>query len=124
VSRKLAKPPVNGQPPTLEWQVVRPPYVGRLTKLEDWRREIGRIYREMRRGELATENGTRLTYVANIGAQLAKFAEEMRELEALRQQLARIQQQSGLPALPDLSAIGESQPVNGNGSDDGSEVTP
>lgn len=97
--------------------VVKPVYVGRLATVNDWTRQIGKIYREMRKGELAHEDGTRLTYVANIGAQLAKVAQELKELQQLREQLARIE--AGAPAyrgmvdqLPTLDVA----PANGEGT--------
>jgi hypothetical protein len=52
----------------------------------------------MRKGYLAKEDGTRLTYVANIGAQLAKFMQEMKDIEHIRQQLEAIK--AGTPLLP------------------------
>jgi hypothetical protein len=62
--------------------------------VNQWRMEIARVYRAMRRGQLRTDEGTKLTYVANVAAQLAKIAEELRELEQLRQQLTQLQ---GMP---------------------------
>lgn len=52
-------------------------YVGRLSTVFDWHRQVGKIYREMRRHQIDPGLGTRLTYVANIGATLAKFIEEL-----------------------------------------------
>ncbi len=84
----LAPPPAT---PVAGQLVPRPPYVGRLDTVNDWRRQIAKVFREMRRGELAPEDGTKLTYVANIGAQLAKIQEELLEAQALRQELERVQ---------------------------------
>jgi hypothetical protein len=70
--------------------VAKPPYVGRLETVADWRRQIAKVFREMRQGKLAPEDGTKLTYVANIGAQLAKVQEELKEAAALREELARL----------------------------------
>ena len=49
------------------------PKVGRLRTVADWHRQVGKVYRAMRKGFIPKEDGTRLTYVANIGAQLAKY---------------------------------------------------
>ena len=74
----------------------KPPYVGRLKTVSDWMREVGKVYREMRRGEIDTADGTKLTYVANIGAQLARFEEELQTAKRLTEALDRHQQQDGL----------------------------
>jgi hypothetical protein len=65
--------------------------VGQLDTIDQWRVEISKVYREMRLGKIRSDEGTKLTYVANVGAQLAKIAQELKELEALRQQLAALQ---------------------------------
>jgi hypothetical protein len=89
--RKLAKQRLMASAPALEGNLLRRIRVGELNTVDQWRREIGKIYREMRFQKIPTEVGTRLVYVAEIGARLAKMAEELRELEALRQQLAQLQ---------------------------------
>lgn len=95
MSQKRPRPPIviqqpppggAGEPPG----AAKPIHVGRLERVSDWRRQIGKIYREMRRGELPHEQGTRLTYVAQIGAQLAKVEEEIRDRDELLRQLAAI----------------------------------
>lgn len=48
-----------------------------LSTIEDLRREMGRVYREMRSGTIETQQGTRLVYVL---AQIGKLA-EMYEIE-------------------------------------------
>jgi hypothetical protein len=83
--------------------VVRLPYVGRLETVNDWRKQIAKIYREMRRGELPHEQGTRLTYVADIGARLAKVQEELKELQKLREQLARLE--ASTPGYQGVTAL-------------------
>jgi hypothetical protein len=51
-------------------------YVGRLSTVADWHRQIGKVYREMRRHQIDPSLGTKLSYVANVGATLARFIEE------------------------------------------------
>jgi hypothetical protein len=51
-------------------------YVGRLSTVSDWHRQIGKVYREMRRHQIDPSLGTKLSYVANVGATLARFIEE------------------------------------------------
>jgi hypothetical protein len=68
-------------------EVIPIPRVGRLRTVADWHKQVAKVYRAMRKGYLPKEDGTRLTYVANIGAQLAKYKDEMREIEKIREQL-------------------------------------
>jgi hypothetical protein len=90
-------------------EVLKRIRVGQLNTVDQWRREIGKIYREMRFQTLRTEIGTRLVYVAEIGARLAKMAEELQSLEELRQQLEQLQSGQQLPAQDFLPAA-----VNGD----------
>jgi hypothetical protein len=91
--RKLAKERASaaGPQPVIAGEVLRRIRVGQLDTIDQWRTEISKVYREMRLGKIRSDEGTRLTYVANIAAQLAKIAQELKELEALRQQLAALQ---------------------------------
>jgi len=89
--RKLAKQRLMASAPALDGNLLRRIRVGELNTVDQWRREIGKIYREMRFQKIPTEVGTRLVYVAEIGARLAKMAQELCELEQLRQQLAALQ---------------------------------
>ena len=69
-----------------------PQYVtNRLMTVLEWRRQIGLLYREARAGKLRSDEATRFVYIAEIGARLAKMAEELESIEALRQQLAQVQ---------------------------------
>jgi len=83
--------------------------VGRLDTVDEWRKEIAKVYREMRFGKIRTDEGTRLTYVANVAAQLAKIAQELRELEVLRKQLEQLQSGTVLPAQEYLPVPNDSQ---------------
>jgi hypothetical protein len=106
ITRKTARGRAAGDAPTptpVTGEVVKPVYVGRLETVSDWRRQIGKIYREMRKGELAAEDGTKLAFVANLGAQQAKVAQELQELQQLREQLARVQ--AGSPGYRDMSEL-------------------
>jgi hypothetical protein len=90
--RKIAKERASAATPRpLDGEVQRRIRVGQLDTIDQWRVEIAKVYREMRLGKIRSDEGTRLTYVANVAAQLAKIAQELKELEALRQQLAALQ---------------------------------
>jgi hypothetical protein len=51
-------------------------YVGRLRTVDDWHRQVAKVYREMRKHQIDPSLGTKLTFVANIGATLARVVEE------------------------------------------------
>jgi hypothetical protein len=85
--------------------------------VNQWRIELARVYRAMRLGHLRTDEGTKLTYVANVAAQLAKMAEELRELEALRQQLSRVQGTAPVGLITSDADGGELIPARRNGED-------
>ena len=53
--------------------------VGRLDTVQCWRKEVGRIYRAMRRGDLDPQDATKLAFVAQIGARLTEAEEQLRE---------------------------------------------
>lgn len=83
------------------------PRVGSLTELADWEREIGRVYRLVRRGQMASSEGARLTYILTAGAttcrgklQERREQEQARQIEALRQQLEALQSGRMQPLLP------------------------
>jgi hypothetical protein len=58
---------------------------------DEWRREGREVYWEMRKRKLDMESGKALTWAADMNARMAKMAEELRELQYLRQQLAALQ---------------------------------
>jgi hypothetical protein len=76
----------------------------RLMTVLEWRREIAKVYREMRSGKIRTEEGTRFVYVSEIGARLAKMQEELESIEALRKQLEQVQAGQPLPTQEFLPA--------------------
>ena len=70
-----------------------PPRVGRLEELSDWKRQIGKIYRSVRRGEMATEVGTRLVYMLEAGARIAREESREKHEREQREQVARLEAQ-------------------------------
>ena len=84
-----------------------PPRVGALTELEHWEREIGRVYRLVRRGQMTSTEGARLTYILTAGAttcrgklQERREQQQLQEIERLRQQLEQLQNSRSQAALP------------------------
>jgi len=71
----------------------------------------------MRRGDLATELATRMTYVADIGVKVTRMVEEVRQRDQLIEQLAALQAKGRAPALAhdhadvmDAAAVGDVVP--------------
>jgi hypothetical protein len=95
-------------PPTPSGDLMPHMRIGRLETVAQWRRQVGKIYRDMRKGRIPKEDGTRLTYVANIGAQLAKYEQELAQVDELARQLEEIK--SGrflLPAPIEITPAGD-----------------
>ena len=71
--------------------------VGRLDSVANWRRELSRLYRKMRSGEIPADIGTKLAYVAGVAAKLVQIEQELAEakriadaLEQHRNPIARL----------------------------------
>ena len=71
--------------------------VGRLDTVANWRRELSRLYRKMRSGEIPADLGTKLAYVAQVAAKLVQIEQELAEarriavaLEQHRNPIARL----------------------------------
>jgi hypothetical protein len=79
----------TGVPPA-ELEVIKATYVGRINCLDDCFKEGVRLYRQVRKGEVPVNVGTRQAYILNIISQMSKTLEEIQELESLRQQLERL----------------------------------
>jgi hypothetical protein len=70
----LARPPTRPRRPVLK-------------TLPDVRREMARVYREMRRGRLETQDATRMTYVLTQIAKIIQTAELEARIEAVERAL-------------------------------------
>lgn len=60
----------------------------RLDSLVDVRREMGRVYRQMRSGKVKPSDGTRLAYVLSMIGKLIESSELQTRLEALEAAMA------------------------------------
>ena len=85
-SPTLKQPPGGLQQP-LDGTLLPRTRVGRLDAVEHWRREVGRIYRAMRRGDMPPDLGTKLTFVAQVGAKLTEIEEELRQAKRIAEAL-------------------------------------
>lgn len=84
----MSETPDLNSPIVVASQEVTPPYTPRLRRtdlatLKDVRRELGRVYRDMRKGRLACQDGTRYTYVLKAIADLIAQSDLEARLEAL-----------------------------------------
>jgi len=71
--------------PSPQQEVVAPATHRRadLATLTDVRRELGRVYRDMRKGKVASQDGTRYTYVLKVIAELIAQSDVEARIEAL-----------------------------------------
>src|SRR5581483_11021649 len=95
----------DAAPPPITGVVVRKVKVGRLRTVAHWRREVGRVYRQMRRGEIPAELGTKLAFVARLGLDAAKNEEEVEQLKILNARYQALLTGTPLPALPAPAAV-------------------
>ncbi|MDA8362977.1 MAG: hypothetical protein M0Z84_03980 [Gammaproteobacteria bacterium] len=66
-----------------------PPVISRnLLRLESIAKELGRIYRAMRRGEIETQDGTRLAYVLRQLSDVLELLQLEARITALENQTA------------------------------------
>ena len=87
--------------------------VGKLLTLADWHKELGRVYRAVRRGEIPSEVGTRLAYMAQTGAKMAEAIQELQELSSLRARLEELEVDAApLDRLPLLTQTTPTVPTN------------
>ena len=105
----------DGKPGRPKADVLPNIYIGKLDSVRDWQIELGRLYRQMRRGEVPTTYGTRCAFVGQIGAQLAKAREELAAIEALRTKLAELQGSTPEygPLLTATQSTLDSAPITG-----------
>jgi polyhydroxyalkanoate synthesis regulator phasin len=108
-------PPESGEKPNVTPRPEHPrgpPRIGRLESLSDWKKQIGKVYRMVRRGELPSAEGSRLVFILTSGAQITreearqKHEEEQRaQVERLQQQLEALQGKGQQPLLPAPSEL-------------------
>ena len=80
MNKRIEKIPVIHEGEVL--QAMPTPRIN-LASIEDLRREMGRVYREMRSGRIETQEGTRLVYVLSQIGKLAELYEIEKRISAL-----------------------------------------
>ena len=83
------KEPAQLRPPPVEVLDPTPATKVDLRNLEAVRREMARVYREMRAGDIAPENGTRLVYVLDRIGKLIEIAQVESRLMELERRLIK-----------------------------------
>jgi hypothetical protein len=84
VSTKGAKTTAENGAIDGEWLPPAPPKI-RLSDLESVRREAAAVYRDMRRGAIKTQDGTRLIYALDRIGHLLEVAQLEQRIAALEQ---------------------------------------
>jgi hypothetical protein len=82
---------VDAMPTITPAQLIRAPRITRMDTLVQCRKVLRGILRAMAKGEIPSQLGARLAYVANLIAALVKQESELKELVQLREQLAALQ---------------------------------
>lgn len=82
---------ISHQVRSVTGEVIDPTPLARidLRNLEAVRREMARVYREMRAGELPPESGTRLVYVLDRIGKLIETAQVEQRLSELERRLLK-----------------------------------
>jgi hypothetical protein len=78
-----------------------------LESVSGYRRELNRVYGQVRSGELLPEVGTKMAFILCQGAGLARIEQELREAALIREQLVRLNGAGAielLPAAPEIPA--------------------
>jgi hypothetical protein len=88
-------------------QVVPPlPRISRnLDEVAGWLTELAALYRAARRGQIPTEQATRLGYLCGVAAKLAKDLEELKRAEAIHAQLVRLRSDQTYPHIPNVEDV-------------------
>jgi uncharacterized membrane protein len=90
---------VEAMPTITPAQLIRAPRVARMDTIVQCRKVLRGILRAMAKGEIPSQLGARLAYVANLIAALVKQETELKELTQLREQLATLQGRSSVALI-------------------------
>jgi molybdopterin-binding protein len=90
--RRLSVPQIFEALPTITpAEIIRAPRITRMDTMVSCRRVLRTILKAMAKGEIPSQMGARMAYVANLIAAITKQEMEMRELTRLQEQLAALQ---------------------------------
>lgn len=71
-----------------------------LETVSAYRRELNRVYGQVRSGELLPEVGTKMAFILCQGAGLARIEQELREAALIREQLVKLNGAGAIELLP------------------------
>jgi|GEM_PF-7103509 len=87
-----------------------------LSTLHGTLRESARVYRELAEGDISMVEADVRSRVLRRHSDILTAVEQGQQIRNLQEQLERIQSHPGTPALPDFSALPQSEPVAEGGS--------
>jgi hypothetical protein len=91
IATKRRKPPATIDEATgLPVPMPRPRQRTPLTRLEDVKRELGRVYRAMKSGEILHEDGTNRAFVLGQLGKVIEMADLERRIDELERQRAKL----------------------------------
>jgi hypothetical protein len=82
-----------------------------LETVSAYRRELNRVYGQVRAGELLPEVGTKMAFILCQGAGLARIEQELREAALIREQLVRLNGAGAIELLPASPEMPGSDPT-------------
>jgi predicted component of type VI protein secretion system len=92
-------------------QIIRAPRITRMDTLVACRTVLRRILKAMAKGEIPSQLGARMSYTANLIAAIVKLESELKELTALREQLAALRGRGHVALLEHGDASGDYIPA-------------
>lgn len=92
-------------------QIIRAPKITRMDSLVACRTVLRRILKAMAKGEIPSQLGARMSYTANLIAAIVKLESELKELTALREQLAALRGRGHVALLEHGDASGDYIPA-------------
>lgn len=101
-SRRMRLPAVIEADAQAGGELLRPVYVGKLKSSTDWARELSRLYRQMRKGEVPLAAGSRLAFVGRIAATQVRLVEELQQYREALTEWRRVHSDGAPAPLPDI----------------------
>jgi hypothetical protein len=89
-SKRRAPPATIDEATGLPVTMPRPRQRTPLKRLEDVKRELGRVYRAMKSGEIAHEDGTKRAFVLGQLGKVIEMADLERRIDELEKQRAKL----------------------------------
>jgi hypothetical protein len=88
--------------PALGGELMPVIHVGRLKTSADWARELSRLYRQMRKGQIPLSAGSRLAFVGRIAATQTRLVEELQHYREALTEWRRVHSDGAPAPLPEI----------------------